>query len=284
MGLIVLRWIPQHNGVYIFPPIPNEFGSWSLLKVSLARDVIFPGLQSQKPLYITPYALAGFAQSNELNDAETDYEYSLDRKLYAGLDVKYGITSNLTLDLTLNTDFAQVEADDEKVNLTRFSLFFEEKRQFFLERASIFDFNTGGPTTMFYSRRIGLDDDGNIVPIIGGVRLIGRKSGWDAGFLNMQTMRSDSLPSENFGVLRVKKRILNENSYAGGVYTSRLGLDGSFNHVYGFDGLLRVAGDEYLKIVWGQSFENGLVNQPFALRNARYIINWTRRRDVGLLL
>jgi hypothetical protein len=281
MGVIFIRWIPQHNGAYTFPPIPNEYGSWSIMKPSMARDVVFPGLKSRKPVYITPYAVAGFSQANELNEEETEYEYERDKKLDAGLDLKYGITSNLTLDLTVNTDFAQVEADDEKVNLTRFSLFFEEKRQFFLERASIFDFNTGGTTTMFYSRRIGLDDDGNIVPIIGGARLIGRKAGWDVGFLNMQTMRTDSLPSENFGVLRVKKRILNENSFAGGIYTSRLGLDGSFNQVYGIDGLLRVTGDEYLKIVWGQSFEKNLANKPLTIKNARYIINWQRRRDVG---
>jgi hypothetical protein len=282
MGLIVIRWIPQHNGVYLFPPIPDTYGIWAMLKVSMGKDVVFPGLKSRKPLYLTPYALAGFSQLNELNDAETDYEYRREKKLDAGLDLKYGITSNLTMDVTLNTDFAQVEADDEQVNLTRFDLYFEEKRQFFLERASIFDFNTAGSTTMFYSRRIGLDDDGNIVPIIGGIRLIGRKNGWDAGFLNMQTMKSDSLPSENFGVLRVKKRILNQYSYVGGIYTSRLGLDGSFNQVYGLDGIFRVTGDEYLKLIYGQTFENGFENRPASLHNARYVMNWNRRRDVGL--
>jgi hypothetical protein len=281
MGLIVLRWIPQHNSIYIYPGIPNEFGRYSAWKVSRAQDVVFPGLESRKPLYITPYALAGFSQVNELNEAETDYEFSRDKKLDAGLDLKYGITSNVTLDVTLNTDFAQVEADDEKINLTRFDLFFEEKRQFFLERASIFDFNTGGPNTLFYSRRIGLDEDFNLVPIIGGVRLIGRKSGWDVGFMDMQTAKSDSLPSENFGVLRLKKRVFNQNSYAGGIYTSRLGLDGSFNQVYGLDALVRVTGDEYLKLVWGQSFENDFANKPLVFDNARYSVTWQRRRNVG---
>ncbi len=281
MGLILIRWIPQHRSIYIFPGIPNEFGPYSIWKVSRAKDVVFPVLESHKPFYITPYALAGLSQMNELNEAGTDYEFSRDKKLEAGLDLKYGITSNLTLDLTLNTDFAQVEADDEKVNLTRFSLFFEEKRQFFLERASIFDFNAGGPNTMFYSRRIGLDEDFNLVPIIGGIRLIGRKSGWDMGFMNMQTARSDSLPSENFGTLRLKKRILNQHSYVGGIYTSRLGMDGSFNQLYGLDALIRVTGDEYLKLVWGQSFEDNLANKPLVLKNARYYLNWKRRRNVG---
>ena len=281
MGLILIRWIPQHRSTYIFPGIPYEFGPFSSMKVSLAADVVFPGLESRRPLYITPYALGGFSQQNELNTAGTDYEYSRDKKLTAGLDLKYGITSNLTMDLTLNTDFAQVEADDEKINLTRFDLYYEEKRQFFLERASVFDFKIGQSNTMFYSRRIGLDEDFKLVPIIGGVRLIGRKSGWDAGFMNMQTARSDSLPSENFSVLRIKKDVLNQDSYVGGIHTSRLGMDGSFNQVYGLDALIRVTGDEYLKIVWGQSFENDLAYKPLVLTNARYYINWERWRTVG---
>jgi len=281
MGLILQRWIPYYNAIYTFPPIPNEYGDYGFYKVSMAQDVVFPGLKSRKPLYITPYASAGISQLNELNESETQYEYNRDYKLDAGLDLKYGITSNLTMDVTLNTDFAQVEADDEKVNLTRFNLFFEEKRQFFLERASIFDFNTGGSSTLFYSRRIGLDSEGQIVPILGGLRLIGRNNGWDMGFLNMQTMSSDSLPSENFGVLRIKKRVLNENSYAGGIYTSRIGLDGSFNQVYGLDALLRITGDEYLKVLYGQSFENDMANIPVSLDNSRYGISWQRRKNVG---
>ena len=91
--------------------------------------------------------------------------------LELGLDVKYSVTSNLTLDVTLNTDFAQVEADDQQVNLTRLSLFFPEKRQFFQERASVFDFATGSVDRLFYSRRIGLND-GEPVRILGGVRMI----------------------------------------------------------------------------------------------------------------
>jgi len=131
-----------------------------------------------------------------------------------GLDVKYNVTSNLTLDLTVNTDFAQVEADDQQVNLTRFSIFFPEKRQFFQERAGIFDFSTGGMNGLFHSRRIGLID-GESVRIFGGTRLVGRIGDWDIGVIDMQTDRTtvegdDGLerrPSENFGVLRVRRRV-----------------------------------------------------------------------------
>ena len=152
------------------------------------------------------------------------------------------------MDLTVNTDFAQVEADDQQFNLTRFSLLLPEKRMFFLERSSIFDFELGGYTNLFYSRRIGLYD-GNPVRIWGGARLNSRVNNWDIGFLNMQTASFDDplsyndLPSENFGVLRLKKRVFNEYSYAGGMITSRLGVDGTYNMAYGLDGVIRLFGD-----------------------------------------
>lgn len=279
MGLILWRWIPHLNEIYTYPPIPQNWNiSW--FKPSQAQDVVLEGVESKKPLYITPYAIGGFGQEHLLNDDESAYVRDDNPELNAGIDVKFGVTNNLTLDLTLNTDFAQVEADDQMVNLTRFSLFFPEKRQFFLERASIFDFNTGGPSTLFYSRRIGLNEE-EIIPIIGGVRLIGRQGPWDIGFLDMQTVISDSLPSENFGVMRLKRRVLNENSYIGNILTSRLGMDGSYNIVYGFDGLLRIVGDEYLKLIWAQSFEDGMGNNPISLNRSRFSFNWERRKTVG---
>jgi len=279
MGLIVWRWIPHLNEIYTYPAIPQKWNiSW--FKPSQAQDVVLEGIESKKPLYITPYAIGGFGQEHLLNDQESAYIREDNPELNAGLDVKYGLTNNLTLDLTLNTDFAQVEADDQMVNLTRFSLFFPEKRQFFLERASIFDFNTGGPSTLFYSRRIGLNEE-EIIPIFGGVRLIGRQGPWDIGFLDMQTAVSDSLPSENFGVVRMKRRVFNENSYVGNIVTSRLGMDGSYNLVYGFDGLIRIIDDDYLKLIWAQSFETNSGNNPISLNKSRYSINWERRKTVG---
>lgn len=141
---------------------------------------------------------------------------------------------------------------------------------FFLERSSIFDFELGGYTNLFYSRRIGLYD-GNPVRIWGGARLNSRVNNWDIGFLNMQTSSFDDplsdndLPSENFGVLRLKKRVFNEYSYAGGMITSRLGVDGTYNMAYGLDGVIRLFGDEYLTLRWAQTFQNGAENQPFSM-------------------
>jgi hypothetical protein len=280
MGFITWRYIPRKNELLIFPPIPPDYGDWSAWKPSKASEIIIEGIKPQRPLYITPYLLGGFSRENILNEEETSYIREDNPALEPGLDIKYGLTNNLTLDLTVNTDFAQVEADDQMVNLTRFSLFFPEKRQFFLERSSIFDFNTGGENTLFYSRRIGLHE-GEPVRILGGARLIGRKGPWDIGAMNMQTAESDSLPSENFGVIRVRKQVVNENTYLGGIMTSRIGMNGDYNITYGIDGIIRMFGDDYLKLVWAQSVEE---NYKFSesLKPSRIFVNWERRRKIGL--
>ncbi|MEZ5071986.1 MAG: DUF5916 domain-containing protein [Bacteroidales bacterium] len=127
----------------------------------------------QAPLHFSLHH-RGLSGNHALNDAETAYEFTKDPKFDVGLDVKYSLTSNLTLDVTANTDFAQVEADDEQVNLTRYSMFFPEKRLFFQERSSIFDFKLAGRTdNLFYSRRIGIVE-GEQTRIFGGARMTGR--------------------------------------------------------------------------------------------------------------
>lgn len=280
MGFITWRYICRKNELVIFPPIRPDYGDWSTWKPSKACDIIFEGIKPEKPLYITPYILGGFGQENVLNDDETEYIREDNPALEPGMDIKYGLTNNLTLDLTVNTDFAQVEADDQMVNLTRFPLFFPEKRQFFLERSSIFDFNTGGENTLFYSRRIGLHE-GEPIRLYGGARLIGRKGPWDIGAMNMQSAESDSLPSENFGVVRIRRQVLNENTYLGGIMTSRLGMNGDYNITYGMDGIIRMLGDDYLKLVWAQSVEeNYKLSDP--LKPSKIFVNWERRKKIGL--
>ena len=179
-----------------------------------------------------------------------------------GVDVKYGLTENLTADFTLNTDFAQVEVDEQQINLTRFSLFFPEKREFFLESQGIFDFGraagfggfggstrgnlTGAPgffgggdaPTLFFSRRIGLGDKGQTVPILGGGRLTGKVGDFSVGAINIQT---DDAPAAkalatNFSVLRIKRDIL-RRSRVGAIFTNRsVSLEGDgANQAYGLD-------------------------------------------------
>jgi hypothetical protein len=283
MGIIIWRWIARKNEIVVFPPISPETGAWSIVKPSLAQEVSMRDVHPKKPLHITPYVLGGHGRSYELNDAETEYLRQDDPVFEAGLDVKYGLSSNFTADLTVNTDFAQVEADDVQVNLTRFSLFFPEKRRFFLERASTFEFRFGGPNRLFYSRRIGINEDTDeMVRIYGGVRLVGRMGGWDLGFLNMQTEKSEGIPSENFGVFRIRRRVFNPYSYVGGMVTSRIGMDGSYNVAYGLDGIFRVFGDDYLTLNWAQTFEDDAANKFLSLDPAKFRISWERRTMKGI--
>jgi hypothetical protein len=280
MGLGIIRWIPAKNEMEIFPEIPQLWGEYSNMKPSRYAEVEFEGMVPKKPLYISPYLLSGYEQAHELNGDETAYDYTGNVVLEPGLDIKYGINPNTTLDLTVNTDFAQVEADQQQFNLSRFSLLFPEKRPFFLERSSIFNFDVGGGSSLFYSRRIGLYD-GNPVRIWGGARVISRVNDWDIGFLDMQTASFEDLPSENFGVLRLKKRVFNPYSYAGGMITSRIGADGSYNIAYGLDGVIRLFGDDYLTLRWAQSFMDTTRNNPFSLDPSRFLVTWERRKQEG---
>jgi len=182
------------------------------------------------------------------------------------------------MDLTVNTDFAQVEADDQKINLTRYSLFFPEKRVFFQEKADVFDFSFLGGNNLFYSRRIGIYD-GHPVRIYGGLRLTGRVNKWDLGILNMQTAPFEDNPGENLGVLRTKKTVFNQNSFVGGMLTSRLGMNGAYNLAYGIDGQFRVTGDEYLTVKLAQTFENDSVNKLFDLSPSRFFLQWEHRNQ-----
>ncbi|HKJ68433.1 MAG TPA: DUF5916 domain-containing protein [bacterium] len=282
MGIIAWRYMSRANEVHIYPGISPKLGGWSILKPSLAGELTLDGVQSSTPLYITPYLLGGFGHRTEREedipvDNRTDHRTS-----EIGLDVKYGITSNLTFDGTLNTDFAQVEADDEQVNLTRFSLFFPEKRRFFLERASIFDFKFGGRNQLFYSRRIGLHHEEQ-VPIYGGGRLVGRLGKWDVGVLNMQTapQKDLDLPSENFGVLRLRRQMLNPYSYFGAMTTSRIGTGGRKNLAYGLDGIARVFGDDYLTLNWAQTFDDTTETDGSVLDAVRVRAGWERRTYEG---
>jgi hypothetical protein len=283
MGLKAFRWLPRRAELICFPDVDPRLGTVVLYKPSQSRDAILEGVHSRRPLYIAPYALGGYGQSYDLNDEETVYIRQNKPATEAGLDIKYGLTSNLTLDLTANTDFAQVEADDFQVNLTRFSLYFPEKRLFFLERAGIFDFSFGEYNQLFYSRRIGLHEH-DAVRLYGGARLVGRLGSWDLGFLDMQTapLHAAELPSENFSVLRIRRRVFNPFSYVGGMATTRLGTDGSYNVVYGLDGIFRVHGDDYVLLNWAQSYETGKSNNAASLDPARFRIGWERRTQKGL--
>ncbi len=216
-----------------------------------------------------------------MNDENSEYERYNNLARGLGLDVKYRVSDYLTLDATINTDFAQVEADDQVVNLTRFSLFFPEKRQFFQERRSNFEFNFDMQNRLFYTRRIGIYE-GKPVGIYGGARLVGRAGAWDVGLLSMQSAPVEDLFSENFTVMRVRRQVINPSTYIGGILTNRMDFKGDFNTAYGLDGVFRLFGDDYLKLMWAQTFENENENRPFSFDPARIYLNWERRSLEGV--
>lgn len=193
-------------------------------------------IKQAERLRIRSYLLAGVERFGATSSPGTNglAEVGID-------DLKFALTSNLTADLTLNPDFGQVEVDDQRVNLTRFSLFFREKRQFFIEGADSLRMRVGllhfgpPPLELFYSRRIGLSQRGDPVSIIGGGKVTGKMGGFDLGFLSVHTDGFQDQPGQNFTVARVRKEVL-DRSYVGAIFTSREG--GGSNRVAGIDGNL----------------------------------------------
>jgi hypothetical protein len=226
----------------------NEESCWSFVpkrylvgKVSLAGEMA--GLENVKPgrnLKVKPF-VSGTSTYLAARPGKQDFTVGK-----PGLDLKYGVTSGLTLDFTANTDFSQVEADVQQSNITRFSLFFPEKREFFLENNNIFQM--GEPVTyqgnsdvmLFYSRRIGLDPDGSPIPLLGGVRLSGHVDKYELGFMDMQSKELGSTPASNFTVARVRRSIFGMSDF-GFMYTGReaTGTSSNYNRVFGFDTNLR---------------------------------------------
>ncbi len=235
----VVRWKNEESHIVA---VPRSLGAKrGLMQLSLAATL--EGLEAppgSRNIELKPYAISTLSTDRAARPAVSN-----DLAAKAGLDVKYGVTQNLTADFTVNTDFAQVEVDTQQVNLTRFSLFFPEKRAFFLEGQGIFNFgvgagaNTGGADlpTLFFSRQIGLSR-GQAVPIDGGGRLTGKVGRFTIGAVNIQT---DDKPeagarATNFTAVRIKRDVLRRSSI-GFLYTGRsrsLVSTGS-NETYGVD-------------------------------------------------
>ena len=207
-GMNFERKVRRLNEDSYWSPVPRIY---DIQRVSLAGTLEgMRGVRPGKDLRIKPYVLSS---GSTIGGSATRGDFE------GGFDVKYGVTTGLTWDFTVNTDFSQVEADEQQVNLTRFSLFFPEKRDFFLENSGIFQF--GGATQggggnnitsgrqnqsqdmrLFFSRRIGLSDDGQAIPILGGTRLTGRQGVYSVGLLNIQQREEGPVPATNFTALR----------------------------------------------------------------------------------
>jgi hypothetical protein len=202
-GLNITRNIRRHNEDAYWAPISRAF---RFSQLELAGSLVGIEAESRRSLQLLPYVLGSGAK--EYNTAEgTDWD------LNVGIDLKYTVTPTVTLDVTVNTDFAQVEVDDEQVNLTRFDLFFPEKRPFFLENSGMFEFGSPREVELFFARRIGLDEDRNPVPINAGVRLSGKVGNYQVGLLDMQTRQvDDRAPANNYAVVRMSRELPNRSS------------------------------------------------------------------------
>ena len=222
--------------------IPRQFNIYRLSRAGTIEGIKPP---TQRLATLTPYVLSGSKR-----------DWSVDRGMRGtgevGGDAKYGLTSGLTLDLTYNTDFAQVEVDEQRTNLTRFSLFFPEKRPFFLENAGIFSSGTPQAVDLFFTRRIGIDTGGHTVPIRGGGRLTGRAAGFTIGALEIAT---DELPgrqpANSYSVLRAVRE-LPSRSRVGVLAVERIATSNSSdrNGTYAVDGRVGV-GDALTFDWWG---------------------------------
>ena len=242
-GVNFQRNIRRRNETAYWASLPRQY---NLYRVSMAGQLA--GMETPigftGNLQLTPYVIGEVVTRDVAPDRDPlalgDF----------GADLKYSVTSGLTLDATYNTDFAQVEVDDQQINLDRFNLFFPEKRPFFLENAGLFTVNNTSPATgmnlgqteLFFSRRIGISDAGEQIPILGGARLSGKVS--DAvtvGFINMQTEALGGIgPADNFTVARVRRDLPNQSS-VGGLFVNRQAtgsqaLGNDYNRTYAVDG------------------------------------------------
>jgi hypothetical protein len=245
-GINFQRNIRHNNEIAYWAPLERNRNLYRVSEAGLLLGIEPP---PQRNLKFTPYVLGQARRGGELSGTETDSE--------VGFDVKYSITPSLTLDLTYNTDFAQVEADEQQVNLDRFNLFFPEKRPFFLENAGQFAVGDGAEAELFFSRRIGIGEDGEEIPVDAGARLsgkVGEKT--NIGFLYMRTDALDGVAPENdFSVARVSQELPNRSSI-GAIFVNRDG-DGShlltasddYNRTYGVDGRWGI-GDNLLFQGW----------------------------------
>ncbi len=255
-GINFQRTLRRRNEDSLWVPVPRIY---TVQRVSLAGTL--EGLEGIEPgsnIKIKPYILGSLAQ----NGLAQSHKYGRD----AGLDVKYGITSGLTWDFTYNTDFSQVEADEQQINLSRYSLLFPEKRDFFLENSGIFQFgvpnNTLGvqggtsPTSIFtilnprpnairndlmqfFSRTIGLSDSGDAIPILGGSRLTGSAGRYQVGFLDIQQREYGSTHATNFFVGRVRRNVLANSDIGLMVTNKEVNNSSLYNRSVGADANLR---------------------------------------------
>ncbi len=270
------RGIRRNNEIAFWAPLSQDRNLYRVSEAGSIRGIQVP---QQRNLQFTPYVLGSMQRGGSLSGTESNEEI--------GFDLKYSITPSLTLDATMNTDFAQVEVDEQQVNLDRFSLFFPEKRPFFLENAGQFAVGNPQEVELFFSRRIGIGRAGGQTPIDGGLRLSGKLgSTTNVGLLHMGSEAVSGVASDNqFTVARVNQELSNRSSL-GFMVVNRNG-DGSLsgnggddeNQTYAIDGQLGV-GDNGLILAWASKTQTpGLAGKDtaFAVNGEYDNSDWTTR-------
>ena len=260
-GINFQRNIRRNNEIVYWSPLERNRNLHRVSEAGTVSGIVPP---PQRNLKITPYILGQGQRGGGLDNSETDTEF--------GVDLKYSITPSLTLDATYNTDFAQVEVDEQQVNLDRFNLFFPEKRPFFLENAGHFSVGNPQEAEMFFSRKIGISEDGEVIPIDGGLRLSGKiGETTNVGLLYMSTEAVEGFaPGNDFAVARINQELRNRSAI-GAIFVSRQG-DGSFlvpseddeNQTYAVDGRWGI-GDNLVLSGWaGRTRTPGLTGDDHA--------------------
>lgn len=234
-GVNFERQIRRRNEQAFWAPVVKPF---EITRVSMAGKMAGLNLaqQTRRNIQVKPYSLGGAQWTYGIPSTIRNDD------LDGGVDLKYGITSNLTTDLTYNTDFSQAEVDEAQINLTQFSLFFPEKREFFMENAGLFSFGVPRETEIFYSRQIGLarDSTGTLreVPIVAGGRMTGKVGRSNLGLLLMRTgdeqFGTQTINDNTYAVARVSRDLF-DKSNVGVIFTNRQSTGGDYNRAYGVD-------------------------------------------------
>ncbi|MCB0644429.1 MAG: carbohydrate binding family 9 domain-containing protein, partial [Phaeodactylibacter sp.] len=264
-GINFLRLDAQHNESHVWAPVPVQFEGNDL---GYTGALIWedPPQKLGTNISIIPYVTGNVSQDLEAVDTSLQFGYN------AGVDAKISITPSLNLDITVNPDFSQVEVDQQVTNLTRFNIFFPERRNFFLENADIFNNFGAFPEQPFFSRSIGLDRSGQTIPILFGARLSGNlNKQWRAGFMSMQTKGDTSRYAQNYSAVAFHRRI-GKRSLIKGMLLNRQAFDGleSVADDYGRNAALEglYSSDDGKWQAWGgyiQAFREAVTTKDYHL-------------------
>lgn len=259
-GINFVRIVGRDNEVTMWSPVPRPLTQYHVGYSGLLTGIA--GVQPGHNVRVTPFGTA----NTERGVAGAGWHGTAD----GGVDVKWAVTPSFVLDGTFRTDFAQVEADDQQINLTRFNLLFPEKRQFFLEAPGSFQIGLASQEVTvvatslvpFFTRRIGLSETGTPIPVVGGLRLTGQSGGTTVGVLNMQTERDGDRPGDNFTAVRVAQQVGGPVT-AGAFYFGREAVGagtsgfGAYNRVAGADVLFSPTRMFDVEALWMQGVTDG---------------------------